>query len=258
MRAAPTIRCDPTSRLCFVEMPYAYLRSSRPDGRRRPAGRSTPEAPTDRNRRPASRPLPTRFAANAIGPAARRSGGEAFSARAIATTADIMTDNCESAMRGAIAKLSDKQKDCLRLVLQCKTSKEIARELGISPHTVDRRLKDAIEQLGVSSRFEAARLLARCETCQSLACQPTALSEPVEAAPHQLSEIAAAGSALGELPGATSVRRDPEDGASLDGTGVRSLGPVARLFLIVAVALASALAFGAILAGLDALGRLTM
>ena len=54
--------------------------------------------------------------------------------------------------------LSDGQKAALALVAQYKSSKQIARALGISPHTVDQRMKRVQAILGVSSRFEAARL----------------------------------------------------------------------------------------------------
>lgn len=56
--------------------------------------------------------------------------------------------------------LSDGQKAALALVAQYKSSKEIARILGISPHTVDQRMKRVQAILGVNSRFEAARLYA--------------------------------------------------------------------------------------------------
>ena len=55
-------------------------------------------------------------------------------------------------------RLSDGQRDCLRLVAEHRSSKEIARLLSVSPHTVDQRLKRATSILAVGSRFEAARL----------------------------------------------------------------------------------------------------
>lgn len=48
--------------------------------------------------------------------------------------------------------------DVLKGVAQYKSSKEIARELKISPHTVDQRMKRIQAILDVSTRFEAARL----------------------------------------------------------------------------------------------------
>ncbi|MDB5686576.1 MAG: LuxR family transcriptional regulator, partial [Rhizorhabdus sp.] len=54
-----------------------------------------------------------------------------------------------------IAKLSEGQRACLRRVLMHMSSKDIARELDISPHTVDQRLRVAIQTLGAANRFEA-------------------------------------------------------------------------------------------------------
>ena len=59
----------------------------------------------------------------------------------------------------ALAQLTDGQRDCLRLVYGHMTSKDIARVLGVSPHTVDMRLRTAMRVLAVGSRIEAARLL---------------------------------------------------------------------------------------------------
>lgn len=47
---------------------------------------------------------------------------------------------------------------CLELVDAHATSKEIAQQLGISPHTVDARMRRAITILGVRNRREAAML----------------------------------------------------------------------------------------------------
>lgn len=55
-----------------------------------------------------------------------------------------------------VARLTAGQRECLDLVDDHATSKEIARQLGISRHTVDARLRGAIQTLGVSSRREAA------------------------------------------------------------------------------------------------------
>ena len=54
--------------------------------------------------------------------------------------------------------LTDKQCEVLDLLIEHKTSKEIARALGISPHTVDQRISLARGRLGVSSRNELAAL----------------------------------------------------------------------------------------------------
>lgn len=67
------------------------------------------------------------------------------------------------AFRAELAALTDGQRDCLRLVYQHMTSKDIARVLGVSPHTVDMRLRTAMKTLTVASRIEAARLLVQEE-----------------------------------------------------------------------------------------------
>jgi hypothetical protein len=45
------------------------------------------------------------------------------------------------------------------LVAEHRSSKEIGRHLGISPHTVDQRIRFALKTLGVRDRIEASRLL---------------------------------------------------------------------------------------------------
>jgi DNA-binding CsgD family transcriptional regulator len=60
--------------------------------------------------------------------------------------------------------LTQGQKDCLRLVDDLLTSKEIARELGISPFTVDQRLDAARRKLNAPSRKMAARMYLEIET----------------------------------------------------------------------------------------------
>ena len=60
-----------------------------------------------------------------------------------------------------VARLTPGQLDCLRLVDQHLSSKEIAAELGISPHTVDQRVRQALATLGVERRAQAARIVAQ-------------------------------------------------------------------------------------------------
>ncbi len=64
----------------------------------------------------------------------------------------------------AVTALTEGQRDCLRLVFNHMKSKDIARVLGVSPHTVDMRLRTAMRTLGVASRIEAARLLVQEES----------------------------------------------------------------------------------------------
>lgn len=62
--------------------------------------------------------------------------------------------------RGALDQLTEAQRECLRLVYAHHNSKEIAEIVGVSPSAIDKRLERAIQLLGASSRFAAARMLA--------------------------------------------------------------------------------------------------
>ncbi len=171
-----------------------------------------------------------------------------------------------------IQKLTEAQRVCLRMVLMHLSSKDIARELGISPHTVDQRLRMAIQTLGVANRFEAARILAKYEgpaTYQSAVYQtphvaPTPVRDTVD-----LSDIHGVrqgdngfhGSAVREEQIAFRTPAFATGGfvnlpIPTPGRERNDLNFVQRLGWIVAISIASALAFGGLLAGLDALKRL--
>ena len=59
----------------------------------------------------------------------------------------------------AAEKLSDRQIQCLLLVAEELESKEIARRLGLSHHTVNTHVAKAIQRLGAYSRDHAVELL---------------------------------------------------------------------------------------------------
>lgn len=59
-------------------------------------------------------------------------------------------------LRRRLDGLTDKQREVLNLLVQHKTSKEIARILGISPYTVDQRIAAARRKLNARSRNELA------------------------------------------------------------------------------------------------------
>ena len=61
--------------------------------------------------------------------------------------------------KSGVDALSAGEIDCLDLVADGLGSKNIARRLDISPHTVDARLKAACAKLGTKSRFHAASML---------------------------------------------------------------------------------------------------
>lgn len=59
-----------------------------------------------------------------------------------------------------IDSLSERERESLEGVLAYKTAKEMARDLGISHHAVEKRLKRAREKLGAATSLEAARAYA--------------------------------------------------------------------------------------------------
>lgn len=59
--------------------------------------------------------------------------------------------------------LSEKEKQALRLILRGHDAKSMARELSLSVHTINERLRIARRKLGVTSSREAARVLLGSE-----------------------------------------------------------------------------------------------
>lgn len=66
-------------------------------------------------------------------------------------------------MTGDPEALSEREKETLRLLLQGHDAKSIARDLGLSVHTVNERLRSSRRKLEVPSSRQAARLLALSE-----------------------------------------------------------------------------------------------
>ena len=62
-----------------------------------------------------------------------------------------------------LSRLTEREKVCLRQWLQHKSAKEIAADLGISHHAVEKRLKMARTKLGATSSLAAARMLDEAE-----------------------------------------------------------------------------------------------
>lgn len=65
-------------------------------------------------------------------------------------------DDTAAAGLNPLASLTDKQREVLDLLIEHKTSKEISRLLGISPHTVDQRINGARARLGGLGRGQVA------------------------------------------------------------------------------------------------------
>lgn len=76
-----------------------------------------------------------------------------------------------------VDRLTVREKECLRRWLHHQTAKQIALELGVSHHAVEKRLKMARTKMGVSTSLEAAQLLARSEGYDRLVSQPAELAQ---------------------------------------------------------------------------------
>lgn len=171
----------------------------------------------------------------------------------------------------AASKLTARQRDCLRLVLHHKQSKEIGRELGISPMTVDNHFRSAIQTLGVSSRLEAARMLARYEA-ESASQRLTSQPQPVASPPQN--PIMAASTEGGDGPGeiASTLREDQVPYRTYRETGLtdfplpiptkgkprNDLTLAQRLFWIAMLIFGMGLGVGALLSGFAALANIAL
>lgn len=172
-----------------------------------------------------------------------------------------------------IARLSEGQLDCLILVDQHLSSKEIAVRLGISSHTVDQRIRQALGKLCVDTRGEAARLVAAHASLdavrtayqrlihQSPHIEPRPLPlHQQEAVSHQIRHADRAGEAgksavfteqstdhrRSSLPLPFATRNQPRNEMSVG----------LRLMWIVLIAMGATFSAGMYLAGLESLSRM--
>ena len=176
-------------------------------------------------------------------------------------------DDNGSVMAERVARLSRGQLDCLLLVDQHLSSKEIAAELQISPHTVDQRIRGALHALGVERRTQAARIVARHQEPyqrlihQSPYVETAALEgQSVGAVSHQIRHADRAGEAgnpdlnteqgpestWSSLPLPFATRSHPRNEMSVG----------LRLLWIFLIATGAAFSAGMYLAGLESLARL--
>jgi DNA-binding CsgD family transcriptional regulator len=174
-----------------------------------------------------------------------------------------------------VTSLNDIHKDCLRLAIYHYSSKEIALKLGISRHTVDQRLRHAVQRLGASTRFEAARMLADYEA----ETRPNSTPHPFVYKPPYISKARAAdrdrlsaGEKDGRADGAEAKLNDAQtpyvfnrilDEAQPSSYPVSFMGvskpglslPVKAIWAA-GIATASLFAFAAAIAGLEVLSRI--
>jgi DNA-binding CsgD family transcriptional regulator len=169
-----------------------------------------------------------------------------------------------------IAKLTEQQRACLRHVYAHLTSKEIAPIMGIEPGSVDQHIKAAMKTLGVPDRRTAARVFAEYEGREDspvVAYPPLNTDSPTNPynfvppivsgwQPHE-----SAGGSMREeqaffrvaTPSGSPTFQFPVGSSSKPG----DLNWATRLGWIAVIAIGVALAFGALVSAIEALGRLT-
>ena len=167
-----------------------------------------------------------------------------------------------------VARLTRGQLDCLRLVNDHLSSKEIAGQLDISPHTVDQRIRGALHIRGVERRSQAARIVARFggEYQRLIHQSPHIERRPHDGHPeaaigYQIRHADRAGEAVATVSGTEhlgsvafapslqlpfATRRNPRNEMTVG----------QRLFWIAMIAIGAAFAAGMYLAGLESLARL--
>lgn len=87
--------------------------------------------------------------------------------------------------QAGVADLSERQYACLVKAGEGLSSKEIGRQLGISPSTVDNHIHVAVTKLHARNRWHAAQLLHPNRTKDESVAQPdTSLLPPIGGRPN--------------------------------------------------------------------------
>ena len=166
-----------------------------------------------------------------------------------------------------LARLTEQQRTCLRHVYSHMTSKEIAPLMGIEPNSVDQHIKAAMRVLGVSGRRTAAIMLAEHERprrYQPLVYQSLDVAMAPDPATFALSSESgrhggSSGEAMREEQAAyvaAPPHRSPALPLPIGGARPNDVGWLTRLVWIAGITIGIALAFGALVAGVEALTRL--
>ena len=148
-----------------------------------------------------------------------------------------------------ISLLSAAQIETLRHVFEHKNSKEIARIMDVSPHTVDERVRRVLKKLNVSNRIEAATVLARHGVFDQVT--------PYQPLTYQLIDLGEAASADEAGPGQGPIRRFFDIGSTFPTASqpANRHGLMERIIWPILIAFATILAFSALYSILVGLGR---
>ena len=148
-----------------------------------------------------------------------------------------------------ISLLSVAQIETLRHVYEHKNSKQIARLMNVSPHTVDERVRRSLKKLNASNRIEAARILAVHGVFDNVT--------PYQPLTYQLIDLGDVRSAPDAEPGRSSFRRFFDIGSPFPTASqpANRHGLMERIIWPILIAFATILAFSALYSILVGLGR---
>ena len=176
-----------------------------------------------------------------------------------------------------LSRLSSGERRCLELVAAGMGSKEIGRELGLSPHTIDDRIRSTVRKLNARNRLHAAQILTVArgvlpENPQKSAETSRLRYEDSDIPPRRDRADNGASAGEGDGPGdlRTGKALEPESQDSgrarswLEPShqlakffgGVNKLSIGRRLLVILAIAVGTAVAFTALLNTYVQLSRL--
>ncbi|MFN7029035.1 MAG: response regulator transcription factor [Sphingopyxis sp.] len=148
-----------------------------------------------------------------------------------------------------ISLLSVAQIETLRHVYEHKNSKQIARLMNVSPHTVDERVRRSLKKLNASNRIDAARILAVHGVFDHVT--------PYQPLTYQLIDLGDAPAAPDAEPGRSSLRRLFDIGSPFPTASqpANRHGLMERIIWPILIAFATILAFSALYSILVGLGR---
>lgn len=176
-----------------------------------------------------------------------------------------------------LLRLNSGERRCLELVAAGMGSKEIGRELGLSPHTVDDRMRSTVRKLNARNRLHAAQILTMArgtfsENPQKIVETSRLRYEDSDIPPHRDRADNGASAGDGDGPGdlRTGKALEPESrdsgraGSWLEPShplakffgGENKLSIGRRLLVILAIAVGTAVAFTALLNTYVQLSRL--
>ncbi len=78
-----------------------------------------------------------------------------------AATSSPSRTGCSPALSSALARLTERELQVARLVVDRRTNAQIARELLLSEKTVETHLRNIFSKMGVGSRVDLARAVER-------------------------------------------------------------------------------------------------